>query len=108
MTLISIVTRLRSGRGGSLLGRGGGKCFFSSPPNLAPIQSFTQCVPAVEADNSLPSTVEVTNAWSCTSNLPFVIMAWYLVENLGNFTLSFVIASTQYSVTLDVSCAIVK
>jgi hypothetical protein len=34
-----------------------------------------------EADHSPPFSAEVTNAWSYTSNLQYVFMAWCLVKD---------------------------
>jgi hypothetical protein len=34
-----------------------------------------------EADHSSPSAAEVKNAWSYTSTLPYVLMAWYSVKH---------------------------
>jgi hypothetical protein len=38
-----------------------------------------------EADHSPPSIVEVKNAWSYTSILPYVFMAWCLVKDRENY-----------------------
>jgi hypothetical protein len=45
-----------------------------------------------EADHSPPSIAEVKNAWSHTSTLPYVFMAWYLVKH-RNFTFTFTFVS---------------
>jgi hypothetical protein len=42
-----------------------------------------------EADHSLPSTAEVTNAWSYTSTPPIFFMIWCLVKHRDNFTFIF-------------------
>jgi len=64
---------------------------------LGPTQPSTQWAPGAltpeekcpgrEADRSLPSSTEITNAWSCTSIPQYVFMAWYLVKYRDNFTL---------------------
>jgi len=36
--------------------------------------------PGRSADHSPPSNAEVKNAWSSTSNTPYVFMAWCLVK----------------------------
>jgi hypothetical protein len=40
--------------------------------------------PGREADNSPPSSAEVKNAWSYTSTLQYVFMAWCLVKHRDN------------------------
>jgi hypothetical protein len=52
-------------------------------PTQPPIQR-----PEREADDSLSSNAEVKNAWSYTSTLSRVIMAWYLVEQRYNLYLA--------------------
>jgi hypothetical protein len=43
--------------------------------------------PGREPDHSPPLSGEVKNAWSYTSTLPYVFMAWYLVKHRDNFLL---------------------
>jgi hypothetical protein len=40
-----------------------------------------------EANHSPPPSVEAKNAWSYTSTVPYVFVAWYLVKYSDNFTL---------------------
>jgi hypothetical protein len=79
----------------------------ASRPALRPIQPPIQCVPEAlslgikrpgrEADHSFPSTAEVKNAWSYTSTLPYVFMAWCLVKHRDNFT--FTLSTTVASIS---------
>jgi hypothetical protein len=82
-----IQTRLRAGRPGSIPGRSNvGVVFFAtaSRPILGPTQPPIQRGPGAlsprvkrprrEADNSLPSSAEVKNAWSYTSTLSILFM----------------------------------
>jgi hypothetical protein len=48
----------------------------ASRPLLGP----TQPRPEREADHLPPSNAEVKNAWSYTSTLPYVFMAWCLIK----------------------------
>jgi hypothetical protein len=69
---------------------------MASRPVLGPTQPPIQCVswdlsPGIkrsgrEADHSPPSSVEVKNAWSCTSTHPYVFMAWCLVKHRDDLT----------------------
>jgi hypothetical protein len=62
----------------------------ASRPALGPTEPPIQGVPGVispvvkgserEADPTLSSSAEVKNAWSYTSTLPYVFMAWCLVK----------------------------
>jgi hypothetical protein len=71
-----------------------------------PIQRLPEAVfpgvkrPGREADHSPPSSAEVKNAWSYTSTLPFVFMAWYLVKNRDNFAFYFTL-SASYSLNFN-------
>jgi hypothetical protein len=61
-------------------------------PTKPPIQWVMSSFPVVkqpghEADHSPPSSAEVKNAWSYTSNPQYVSMAWCLVKHRDNFTL---------------------
>jgi hypothetical protein len=47
--------------------------------------------PGREADHSPPSSAEVKNAWSYTSTLQYVFIAWCLVKYRDNFTFTFTI-----------------
>jgi hypothetical protein len=47
--------------------------------------------PRREADHSPPSSTEVKNAWSYTSNPPYVFMAWCLVKAQGQLYLTLLI-----------------
>jgi hypothetical protein len=49
-----------------------------------------------EADHSLPSGAEVKKAWSYTSTVPYVFMAWYLVKHRDSFTFTFVALKGSY------------
>jgi hypothetical protein len=42
-----------------------------------------------EADHPPPSSAEVKNAWSCTSNPSCVFIGWYLVKHRDNLILNF-------------------
>jgi hypothetical protein len=46
------------------------------PPTISPGVKR----PGREADHSPPYSVEVKNAWSCTSTPQYVFMAWYLIK----------------------------
>jgi len=93
--LVNIVTNLR-GRWPGFNSRQGQWVFFllllfatASRPALGSTQSRIEWVPGLsspglkrpgrEADYSPPSSAEVKNAWSYTSILQYVFMAWYLV-----------------------------
>jgi hypothetical protein len=59
--------------------------FWGSPSILSSMYQsyFLGCKEAGrEANHSPPSSAEVKNAWSCTSTLPYVCVAWCLVEYL--------------------------
>jgi hypothetical protein len=43
-----------------------------------------------ETDHSPPSSVEIKDAWSCTSTPPYTFMVWYLVKHRDNFTFTLV------------------
>jgi len=43
--------------------------------------------------NSPPSSEEVKGAWSYTSTLQYIFMAWYLIKHRHNFTLTFTLNS---------------
>jgi hypothetical protein len=47
-------------------------------------------LPGRESDHSPPSIAEFKNVWSYTSTPPYVFMAWYLVKQRENFTITFV------------------
>jgi hypothetical protein len=61
--------------------------------------------PGREADHSPPSSAEVKNAWSYTSTLHYVFMAWCLVKQRDNFTLQNLIcfATPNVDVTYKIS-----
>jgi hypothetical protein len=44
----------------------------------------------LEADKSPPSTAKVKSAWIYTSTPQCVFMAWYLIKQRDNFTLTFI------------------
>jgi hypothetical protein len=90
------VTKLGAGRPDFDSFRGRGFSFANaSRAVLGPIQPPIQWVPGAlsprvkqvgrEGDHSLPSSVEVKNAWSYTSTPPYVFMALYLAKKRGNF-----------------------
>jgi hypothetical protein len=69
----------------------------TSRPALGPTQSPIQWVPGAvsvgvkrpgrEADDSLPSSAEVKNAWSYTFTPQYVFMAWCSVKVQGHIYL---------------------
>jgi hypothetical protein len=83
---------------GSISSRGSEGNFFSSPPRSDRLWSPASLLskgywgpfprlkrPGREADHSLPSSVEVKNAWSYTSTPQYVFMEWYLVKHKDNY-----------------------
>jgi hypothetical protein len=46
------------------------------------------------ADHSRQSSTEVKNAWSYTSTLPYVFMAWWLGKHRDNFALLTFVTTT--------------
>jgi hypothetical protein len=66
---------------------------------LGPTQPPVQGVPVVlspgvklpgrKSDNKSSSSIEVKNAWSYTSIIPYVIMAWCFVKHRDNVTFTF-------------------
>jgi hypothetical protein len=47
---------------------------------------FEEKRPGREADRSPPSSAEVKKLWSYTSTPPYVLIAWCLIKDRGNFT----------------------
>jgi hypothetical protein len=89
---VSIVTRIRSGRlvnRGSILGR---KKFFHIIQSGCGIsQASSQRVPhnlSRGSGSPLQSSTEVKNAWSYTSNFPYVYVGLYLITHGQNFAFS--------------------
>jgi hypothetical protein len=100
-SFVGIATRLTGWTIGVLVfdsRRGLGIFLFTTASRtaLGPIQPPIQWIPGAlslgikwpwrEADHSPPSSAEVKNAWSCTSNPQYVFMAWCLVKHRDNFT----------------------
>jgi hypothetical protein len=56
--------------------------------------------PDREADHSHLPSAEVKNAWSYTSTLQYVFMAWCLVKHRDNFTFSFTFKFQLHSVSV--------
>jgi len=60
-------------------------------PTEPPIQWYQGSVPrdevaGGEAHHSPPYSSKVKNAWSYTSNSPYIFMAWCLIKHRDNFT----------------------
>jgi hypothetical protein len=53
--------------------------------------------PGHEANLPPPSSDEVKNLWSCTPVIPYVFMAWYLVEHRDNFTFIFLEENSKWN-----------
>jgi hypothetical protein len=100
---VSTVTRLPAGQLGFDSRQGHGIFLILTASRLAlgptepPAQWETGALspgvemPGREADHSPASSAEVKNAWSYTSTLPYVLMAWCLVKCRVNFSLPLIV-----------------
>jgi hypothetical protein len=78
----------------------------SSGPALGPTQPPIQWVPGAlspgrEADHSPPSSAEVKRIWIHTSTSPWVLMAWCLIKQRDNFTVTLQSPFTLYGPEFD-------
>jgi hypothetical protein len=95
---VSIVTLVRAGRRGcdSRQGQRFILLVTASRLTLGPTQPPIQWVPGAlslglkrpgrETDHSFPFSAEVKSAWSYTSTIPFVFVAWCLVKYRGQLS----------------------
>jgi hypothetical protein len=74
-------------------GKGEGTRHLYVPPEEMPVMHMQSVLgvkqPGREADHTPASNAEVKNAWSYTSILQYIFMAWCLIKHRDNFTFTF-------------------